>query len=191
MIPASTIAKIACLGLSAAQAEAVAAMLTEVELATEAKSDAAIEARRANDRERKERQRHGKSREVTGQDVTIGTEKPAVLAEKPVDPSRTRVHNLEEEGYIERKQEDRIDAQEETETPTRKPKGDAAALAILGAVLSPDVAAGVVEYRRKIRKPVTAMAAEGLAKAFKDTGRRGPHDGRARLARLPRRLVCA
>jgi hypothetical protein len=79
MIPASTIAKLALLGLSPEQTEAVAAMLSEVEQATEGKSAAAIEARRANDRERKERQRHVRSREVTGTHGTDCDEPPQVL----------------------------------------------------------------------------------------------------------------
>ena len=76
MIPASTIAKLATLGLTPEQAAAVAEMLTEVEISTEQKSAAEIQARRANDRDRKARQRHGKSRDVTGQDVTNGTPAP-------------------------------------------------------------------------------------------------------------------
>ena len=170
MIPSATIAKIACLGLSPTQADAVAAMLTEVELATENKSDAAIEARRANDRDRKRRQRPAKSREVTGQDGTGGTEKQSETPEKTDIPSRVRVLYAEEVDIIERKQEDIIVAKIETPA-VRKPRGDDRLLAILGTSLSPDVALGVLEHRRKLRKPLTALAAEGLAKAFADTGR--------------------
>lgn len=47
MIPAATIAKLATLGLSADQAEAVAAMLVEVEQATEAKAGEALGAHKA------------------------------------------------------------------------------------------------------------------------------------------------
>jgi hypothetical protein len=61
-------------------------MLTEVEEATEAKSETAIEARRANDRERKERQRHGKSREVTGQNVTE-RDNDDTLSPKEISPT--------------------------------------------------------------------------------------------------------
>ncbi len=61
MIPASTIAKLALLGLTPSQAEAVAAMLTEVEQATEARAAEAIEAsrekKRANNAERQRRYR--------------------------------------------------------------------------------------------------------------------------------------
>jgi hypothetical protein len=96
MIPATTIAKLATLGLSPSQAEIVASMLTEVEQATEAKSEAAIEARRSNDRERKDRQRHVKSREVTGTGGTGGTEKTPELASESADPSRARVLYAEE-----------------------------------------------------------------------------------------------
>lgn len=42
---------------------------------------------------------------------------------------------------------------------------------ILETVLSAEVAAGVVEHRRKLRKPITALAARGLAGAFAETGR--------------------
>ena len=69
MIPAETLADLATLGLSRDQANAVSRMLRSVEDATRSEGSAAIEARRKNDRERKERQRHGKSRDVTGMDV--------------------------------------------------------------------------------------------------------------------------
>jgi len=89
MIPPDVLTEMATIGLSRDQAEKVAGMLARVEAATEEKSEAAIEARRANDRERKERQRHRKSREVTGQDVTYGTEKMAgtEIARAPVNPN--------------------------------------------------------------------------------------------------------
>lgn len=76
VIPSDVLAEMATLGLSREQAERVASMLARVEKATEARSNDAIEARRANDRERKARQRHVQSREVTGQNGTVGTENP-------------------------------------------------------------------------------------------------------------------
>lgn len=41
---------------------------------------------------------------------------------------------------------------------------------ILESVLTPIVAAGVIDHRNALRKKLTAMAAEGLAKAFAATG---------------------
>lgn len=73
MIPQAVLIQLATLGLSAEHAQAVAAMLSSVEQATKDEAGAAIESRRASDRERKARQRHGKSRDVTGQDVTSRT----------------------------------------------------------------------------------------------------------------------
>lgn len=70
MIPADAIATLATIGLSSDQATAVAIMLRAVEDATRQEANSLIEARRANDRERKDRQRHGKSRDITGQHVT-------------------------------------------------------------------------------------------------------------------------
>jgi hypothetical protein len=61
VIPAAVMMKLATIGLSAEQAEAVADMLTEVESATEDKSSAAIALRRANDRDRKARERAKKN----------------------------------------------------------------------------------------------------------------------------------
>ena len=95
MIPASTIAKLASLGVSPDQANVIAEMLAEVEAATEAKASGAIEYRRANDRERKERQRLlVKSREVAGANVksrddtgTDGTSAPVPSPEKEVPPT--------------------------------------------------------------------------------------------------------
>lgn len=75
-IPASVLARMATIGLSAEQADAVALMLADVEAATRNEGNEAIEARRANDRDRKARQRHGKSRDITGQDVTSGDNPP-------------------------------------------------------------------------------------------------------------------
>jgi hypothetical protein len=42
---------------------------------------------------------------------------------------------------------------------------------ILETVLSAEVAAGVIEHRRNLRKPLTALGAQGLATAFAETGR--------------------
>ncbi|WP_420961100.1 hypothetical protein [Brucella sp. IR073] len=70
MIPPTVLMKMATIGLTEEQARAVAEMLSSVEQATKDEVGHAIEARRASDRERKARQRHGMSRDVTGQDVT-------------------------------------------------------------------------------------------------------------------------
>lgn len=54
----------------------------------------------------------------------------------------------------------------------QKPKKDVCETpkAILESVLSPEIAAGVIEHRQKMHKPLTALAAKGLAKAFAETG---------------------
>lgn len=70
MIPPSVLMRMAVLGLTAEQAAEVADMLAAVETATKEEAGASIEARRRSDRERKQRQRHGMSRDVAGQDVT-------------------------------------------------------------------------------------------------------------------------
>lgn len=84
MIPAAVMVKLATLGLSTAHAEAVAAMLSDVEAATKVEAGAAIEQRRSADRERKARQRHGKSRDITGQDVT---DRDTVSPKKETSPT--------------------------------------------------------------------------------------------------------
>lgn len=84
-IPASVLARMATLGFSPEQAEAVATMLSDVESATRDEAAEAIEARRANDRERKARQRHVKSREVTGRHVTSG-DNPSPKEKSPTPP---------------------------------------------------------------------------------------------------------
>lgn len=86
-IPARTIAQLARLALSDEQAEAVATMLRDVEEATKAEANAALEGRRAADRKRKQDERerqklaqdaigHVTSRDVTGRPVT-STDTPA------------------------------------------------------------------------------------------------------------------
>jgi len=115
-IPAHVIAKLAVLGLSRDHAEAVASMLADVEAATKAEAASAIEARRANDRARKERQRHGKSRDVTGQHVTArdkrdiaqnGENPPVLDAPRVSTRAEPETNNSSEntEGKEERKEE--------------------------------------------------------------------------------------
>lgn len=93
MIPAAVLAKLATLGLTPEHAEAVASMLATVEDATRNEAAAAIEARRANDRERKLRQRHVNSRDITGQHVTSGDNPPpkekSPTPPKEITPSRS------------------------------------------------------------------------------------------------------
>jgi hypothetical protein len=95
MIPTSTIAALAKLGLSADQIDVVASLLGEVEAATKAEYSQAIEARRAADRARKQRQRHGKSRDGTGQDVTSRTSPPATIKN-----ARARVEDISSNSEI-------------------------------------------------------------------------------------------
>jgi len=59
-----------------------------------------------------------------------------------------------------KKEEERVVGAKAPETP----------LGILEAVLSAEVAAGVIDHRRKLRKPLTVMAAKGLAREFRETG---------------------
>lgn len=87
MIPADVLAKLAVLGLAPAHASAVAAMLVDVEKATKEEASAAIEARRANDRDRKARQKHVNSREGTGRNVNAGNSPIRVSA--PAEPKIT------------------------------------------------------------------------------------------------------
>lgn len=109
MIPAATIAKLATLGLTPSQAEAVAAMLTEVEQATEAKAGEAIEARRKADRDRQTRRRsHVMSRDITGQHVTGCDEPPKVSPPRDINqpplpnpPSSLRSVNSAREAFCE------------------------------------------------------------------------------------------
>jgi|HubBroStandDraft_6_1064221.scaffolds.fasta_scaffold13410_8 hypothetical protein len=86
MIPAAVIAKMASLGLDWEQAEAVAAMLRSVEEATKTELADGLEARRANDRERKARQRHVMSRDVTGRPVTSWDNPPLDKEIPPIPP---------------------------------------------------------------------------------------------------------
>jgi hypothetical protein len=54
---------------------------------------------------------------------------------------------------------------------TKKPKTGSISevRAMLETVLSPDIAAGVIEHRQKMRAPLTALAAKGLIKDFAET----------------------
>ncbi len=88
MIPSDVLMKLATIGLSEEQARAVAEMLSSVEKATKSESEVALEARRASDRDRKARQRHGKSRDITGQDGT-NQDSPAPSPSPLVPPSQT------------------------------------------------------------------------------------------------------
>jgi hypothetical protein len=85
VIPASVIVRLATLGLTGAQADSVASMLSEVETATERKVGAELEARRASDRARKQKQRV-MSRDITGHHVTSGTNGTGVSSRARVLP---------------------------------------------------------------------------------------------------------
>ena len=100
-------------------------------------------------------------------DVTSVTNVTTVTNDAPVGdlPSRARVLNAIEEDIIERKEELTNVSSKKSPSAKRDPA------AILETVLSPEVAAGVVEFRQKLRKPLTAMAADGLAKGFAETGK--------------------
>lgn len=120
MIPAAVVSKLIRLGLTDDQMDAVVALLEECADATEARAGAAIAARRAGDRERKQRQRAAdEARSVTGrhgtsQDISDKRDTsppPAPSPEPPTPPaptpaalrSRPRSHTREELDLIETK----------------------------------------------------------------------------------------
>lgn len=70
MIPTSVMMKLATIGLSAEQAEAVASMLSEVEAATKSESEAVVEKSRTKARERVQRWREKNAGNVTERNET-------------------------------------------------------------------------------------------------------------------------
>lgn len=54
--------------------------------------------------------------------------------------------------------------------PDKEPSSKVTPRAVLETVLSADIADGVIAHRRAIRKPITVLAAEGLARSFAETG---------------------
>lgn len=158
MIPASVISKMATLGLSEAQADAVSEMLAAVEAATEDRAAAAIEARRRNDRDRKERQRHVMSRDVTGTDVTSRDDAGPYIARAGAPVFPVGISN----------DIPKLDNPLPTVGPL-KPKNPSPK-EILSEVVSEKTAADVVAHRKALRKPLTPRAAELLAKSLSASG---------------------
>ena len=156
MIPAETIAELALIGLSAEQARAVASMLRAVEVATQAEGLAALESRRAADRNRKalqrERDSHVKSRDVTGQIVTSGT----VLQVVPL----ARAFSMGEEVSIDTPEKATLSS---PKGEKQKPK---TAAFELESVIGSELAAEVVDHRKRMRRPLTAGGAKRLAQKF-------------------------
>ena len=81
----------------------------------------------------------------------------AVLEQCGTDATRARVPQPQPQP--EKKGEERVGAKAPFETPSE----------ILESVLSAEIAVGVIEHRRKMRKPLTVMAAKGLAREFSET----------------------
>lgn len=101
----------------------------------------ALERRRANDRERQERRRHVKSRDVT---VTVSSREGATRVED----------NLQTKNLA--GQEEKKDRAPAARTPCSE----------LETVLDADRAKAVVDHRQRLRKPLTAHAAKLLAGKF-------------------------
>lgn len=138
MIPAEVMTRLATLGLEPEHARAVAEMLSAVETATKAEGDAAIEARRANDRERKARQRHVNSRDVTGQDGTSGTDIPRARVEDNLPTKDTS--GRQDKKNTKREDEDEFRAD-------------------LASDLPADLLDGIIKVRRDKRGQVTGLSA--------------------------------
>ena len=151
MIPSSVLSRMATLGFTEEQAIAVSEMITEVERATIDQGNQAIEARRANDRERKQRQR--KSREVTG---SHGTERDNCDQTDPF-PNENNSNPYPEL------------------PPHSPPKGGshtppkATPRSELMQSLDEERADAVIDHRKKLRKPLTVRAATLLSKQFAQT----------------------
>lgn len=158
MIPAETLADLATLGLSRDQADAVSRMLRSVEDATRHEGSAAIEARRKNDRDRKERQRHGKSRDVTGTDVKERDNPSAYIARAAAPVCSNDISN----------EISKLDNPLPTVGPLKSK--NPTPQKILSEVVSEKTAADVIAHRKALRKPLTPRAAELLAKTLAASG---------------------
>lgn len=108
MIPSKVMAKMATLGLSEEQAVAVASMLTEVEEATAAQANAAVEASKAKVRARVQKWRETHQSNVTERNVTLpNVTKRLVRGDARGDD---KTSNLEIEPQKEEKEETRASA---------------------------------------------------------------------------------
>lgn len=138
-IPARVLAKMATIGLSPEQAEAVAQMLADVEDTTKAENDALMEAARAKGRERWHRWDEKRRTNVSKREPT------------PADNSRDRVAHVEDKPLT-------------TDTPPQKK--ELTPRAALEAVLDAEHVDAVIQHRQKLRKALTGHAAKLLAAKF-------------------------
>jgi hypothetical protein len=175
MIPASALRKLARLGLSDEQADAIADMLREVEEATDRAANAKIDAREEDRRSRSrggnaERQRRFRERNgnngVTQDDNAL---QPVIQRDEPEPykdnharaPVCSNGSSLRSEPVIENKQEKL--------KPTVLSK-KSECLEILLECLSVETATDLISHRKAKKSPMTAGAAKGLVKAFRAFG---------------------
>lgn len=160
-VDADTLRRLAALRLAPEAMGEVLSIIADIQ----AKEDA----RKAKDRDRK-RSVRGISVEIPSTIHGNGEECPppipALSAENP-EPSRARVLCGEDISYI--PPSDTTYPQTPQPLAAKKPKAEDPCK-ILETVLSPEIASGVVDHRRKLKKPLTALAAQGLATAFAATG---------------------
>lgn len=148
-IPASVMMKLATIGLSVEQAQAVASMLSEVEAATKVESEAVVEKSRSKARERVQKWREKNSGNVTERNVTQRNDLRASDARGDVKQNNLEIPNS--------KKEDNAD----------KPLSDLSGFkAALQPVITPERIDAVVAHRRKKKAGVTAHTGKLLASAL-------------------------
>lgn len=133
------------------------------------------DARKQKDRERK---KAGKSSENTGKilgENTVISNDPSVgISADSGTPRAPAFFIGEDSSYISPSDTSYPQAPLKSESVFEKPKAAKPKASdvrtILETVLTPEVATGVIDHRKKLRKPLTAMAAQGLAKQFAATG---------------------
>ena len=105
--------------------------------------------------------------DIRNNGTEVVTENATISVTENVTGSKGREGNREirEEKELSSLRSDLSDPQEK---PKRSPAGEVRE--ILSAVLSPEIAAGVIDHRQKLRKPLTALAARGLVRDFVATG---------------------
>lgn len=152
-IPTSVMMKLATIGLSAEQAEAVASMLSEVEAATKTDSEAVVEKSRSKARERVQRWRENKAGNVTERNETQRNGLCASDARGDVKQNNLEIPNS-------KKQED-----------ADKPRSDLSGFkAELAPILNQERIDGLVSIRRKKKAPLTPYAGRLLVKALQGCG---------------------
>lgn len=139
-------AKLATLGLSNEQAEAVAGMLCEVEEATATQAEAVIERSRAKTRERVQRWRDNHQSNVTERSETS----PNVKTRLTRRPAHVEDKSLNTEIEPQVKVESKSPAK-----PSPRQR--------LEAVVDGERAEALLDHRQRLRKPLTEHAAKMLA----------------------------